>query len=225
MREKRPRVERLLRRARAAISFLAISSRSVGAVLLPIGILAIGSLGAAVVPWLDLEEMTRRAEVIGLGTVEKVESAWTADGRMILTRTTIELERAIKGGPRKQVVIEIPGGKVGDQMMVASGAPVFSKGERIVVFLQRPSAAPVQSGAAITPFGVVGWNLGKMPVRHDPHTGRDLVHAPATSGATYLTPGGRPVDPSRHVRAPAELRQFLQRIEDLITTGEQESTP
>jgi len=139
---------------------------------------------AAVLPWMSLEEITGQAEVIVLGTVESAESSWSPDGRIIVTRTTVSVERPLLGGPRARVIVETPGGRVGDQTMIASGAPVFQRGERVVLFLepageQRPGAGAL--GGARTPPGgaalhaVVGWNLGRVSVRRDPLTGRDRV--------------------------------------------------
>src|SRR6185503_1773022 len=130
-------------------------------------LLAPAAATAAVVPWMSLEEITGQAEVIVLGTVESTESAWSADGRIIVTRATVSVEKPLLGGPRARVIVETPGGRVGDQTMIASGAPVFRVGERVVLFLepagvQRPGAAggahPSQSAAAL--HAVVGWNLG-----------------------------------------------------------------
>jgi hypothetical protein len=186
-------------------------------------ILLAEGVGAATVPWIDLEEMATRAEVVALGRVEKVRSAWTPDARMIVTTATIEIEKGLKGGPRRRVSIRVPGGRVGDQIMVASGAPTFEEGERLVVFLERPGAAPSGGGAVDrhdaapgTPFSIVGWNLGKMSVRRDPRTGRDLVHDASGDWVTYIGPDGRPIDRTRARRGPEEVGQFLQRVEAIL---------
>ena len=178
---------------------------------------------AATVPWIDLEEMATRAEVIALGRVEKVESAWTPDGRMIVTTTTFEIEKGLKGGPWRRVSIRTPGGRIGDQIMVASGAPTFSEGERLVVFLERPGPDRGRDAVSETPFSIVGWNLGKMPVRHDPRTDRDIVHDPSRDSVTYLGPDGRPIDRARGRRGPEELGQFLRRVEGILEKAAKEA--
>ncbi len=177
---------------------------------------ATGSAHAAVVPWMEIEEMTRRAEVIALGRVDRVDSEWTADGAMIITRAVIDVEKGLKGGPLREVTVEVPGGRVGDQMMVASGAPGFERGERLILFLERPGGKTPGGKTAGTPFGVVGWNLGKMTVRRDARTGRDVVHGAPGPAVAYVGPDGRPIDPSRSRRGPEELGRFLQRIEELL---------
>jgi hypothetical protein len=170
---------------------------------------------AAVVPWLSLEEMTARAEVIVLGKVEQATGVWSEDGRIIVTRVTASVERSIKGGPRVRVALEVSGGRVGDQRMVASGAPIFRVGERVILFLEpagERAAEPIDG-----PLRVVGWNLGKMDVRRDARTGRDLVH-PGAGGATYLDRDGKPVG-GPAAAGPVELGRYLREIEELAARG------
>jgi hypothetical protein len=164
---------------------------------------------------MSLEEITGRAEVIVLGMVESAEGAWSEDGRIIVTRSTVSVERALKGGPRAQVIVETPGGRVGDQTLIASGAPVFRAGDRVVLFLEPAGAA--DPGAAAR-HAVVGWNLGKMSVRREPRSGRDLVED-RTAGSLYLDRQGRPVGPERSGKGPAELKQFLGEVERLVAAG------
>jgi hypothetical protein len=195
--------------------------------LLLLALLAASGVAAAVLPWMSLEEITGGAEVIVLGTVESAQSAWSADGRMIVTRTTVSVETSLKGSPRDKVIVETPGGRVGDQTMIASGAPVFRPGERVVLFLEpagerRPDTASGsrtrQAPGVASLHAVVGWNLGRMSVRRDPRTGRDLVED-RTSGSFYLDRQGRPVGPERAGKGPAELRQFLREVERLVAAG------
>lgn len=169
---------------------------------------------------MSLEEIAAQADVVVLGTVESITSSWSDDGRMIVTRASIAVERALKGGPRAGVVVETPGGRVGDVALVASGAPVFRVGERVVLFLEpagEKGAGPGASGGGAGPslHAVVGWNQGRMTVRRDPRTGRDLVED-RTSGALYLDREGRPVGPGRSGKGPADLPSFLRALERLI---------
>jgi hypothetical protein len=204
-----------------------LNSIKFASVLLLLALWPAAAATAAVLSWMSLEEITGAAEVIVLGTVESAESAWSADGRIIVTRTTVSVESSLKGGPRDKVIVETPGGRVGDQTMIASGAPVFRPGERVVLFLEpagerRPGAGN-GSGTRQEPgeaslHAVVGWNLGRMSVRRDPRTGRDLVED-RTSGSLYLDRQGRPVGQERAGKGPVELRQLLREVETLVTAG------
>lgn len=178
---------------------------------------------ATVLPWMDLEEITAKANLIVLGRVERSEAGWSDDGRIIVTRATVSVERALKGGPRARVEVETPGGRVGDVGMIAAGAPVFHVGDRLVLFLE-PAGDPGAGGGSARRHAVVGWNLGKMDVTRDPRTGRDLVRD-RTSGALYLDRQGKPVAPDRTGKGPAELGEFLQRVERLVATGPQGKKP
>ncbi len=168
--------------------------------------LALAPAMATVVPWMSLEEMTREAGVIVVGSVETTASRFSADGRMIITAITVVVEKPLKGGPRARVVLEVPGGHVGDQTLVASGAPVFARGERVALFLH---------GEEGRPLAVVGWNQGKMTVKRDPRTGRDLVRG-QTAGVLLVDPQGHPVGPDREAVGPVELGDFVKQIEALV---------
>ena len=177
---------------------------------------------------MSLDEVTAKSEVIVLGRVEAAESGWSDDGRIILTRATVSVERALKGGARAQVIVETPGGRIGEVAMIASGAPVFHTGDRVVLFLElarsQGAGGRGAAGGAARRLAVVGWSLGKMDVTRDPRTGRDLVRD-RTSGASYLDRQGKPVTPERAGKGPAELQQFLEQVQGLVAAGPDEKGP
>ena len=171
-----------------------------------------------------LDEVTAKSEVIVLGRVEAAESGWSDDGRIILTRATVSVERALKGGARAQVIVETPGGRIGEVAMIASGAPVFHTGDRVVLFLELARSQGAGGRGAAGRLAVVGWSLGKMDVTRDPRTGRDLVRD-RTSGASYLDRQGKPVTPEHAGKGPAELQQFLEQVQGLVAAGPDEKGP
>jgi hypothetical protein len=157
---------------------------------------------ASVVPYLSLEELERQGQVVVLGQVRTVTSMMSEDGRIIVTRATVRVDRALKGGPRAEVVVEVPGGTLNGTTLVASGAPRFTEGERVVLFLE----------AANGRFGVTGWNQGRFTVRRDPNTGRDLVTQPG-GGSLYVDAQGRPAPRDPRLAGPRVLEDFLRDIE------------
>jgi hypothetical protein len=167
---------------------------------------------ATVVPWMSLDEMAGAAEVIAAGRVESVEPGPSDDGRLIVTRTTLAVERTLKGRPGRRLVVETPGGTLGDRTLIASGAPVFIHGDRVVLFLQ---PAGRREGAGAPRFAIVGWNQGRFAVRRDPRTGRDLVDD-RSGGALYLDGNGRPVDTGRLGAGPVPLDRFLEEVEGRV---------
>ena len=173
---------------------------------------------AAVVPYMGLEDLEREAEVVVLGSVEAADSGWSDDGRIIVTRVTVTVEEVLKGGPRKNLVIEVPGGTMGGQTLVASGAPMFRKGDRAVLFLQHGAPAMERGAAQALPLAVVGWNQGRFEMRRDPNTRRDIVRQPS-GGTLYVDAQGRPAARDVQVSGPRELSDFLKEIEGLVARG------
>lgn len=175
--------------------------------------------GAAIVPRITLEEMAAGAEVIVQGRVDRAEPAWSDDGRIIVTRVEVAVERAIKGGPRARVAFEVPGGRIGDQILVASGAPVFRQGDRVVLFLV-PIDAPARvgaSGVAGAPgrLAIAGWNQGAIQVHRDAATGRDIVR-PQVAGTVALDREGKPVKETGAAAGPWPLDRFLDEVVKLL---------
>ena len=161
---------------------------------------------ASVVPYLGLEDLGRAGEVIVLGEVTAVDPGMSDDGRIIVTRVTVRIERALKGGPRERVTLEIPGGTLGGTTLVASGAPRFTAGERVVLFLEP------QAGGR---FGVTGWNQGRFTVRRDPRTAREIVTQPG-GGSLYVGSDGRPAPRDARLSGPRVLADFLRDIETVL---------
>jgi len=186
-------------------------------------ILATTLAGTAVVPRVTLEEMTGAAEVIVLGRVDRAEPAWSDDGRIIVTRVEVAVERAIHGGPRARVGFEVPGGRIGDQILIASGAPVFRPGDRVVLFLgPGGDAAPAAPGAGVAPgsaapgrLAIVGWNQGAIRVEREAASGRDIVR-PQVAGAVRLDRGGKPVQETGAGVGPWTLDRFLDEVVKIL---------
>jgi hypothetical protein len=160
---------------------------------------------ASVVPYFSLEDLEQHGDVVVLGEVRAVNSMLSEDGRIIVTRATVRVERALKGGPRAEVVVEVPGGTLNGTTLVASGAPRFTEGERVVLFLE----------AAGGRFGVAGWNQGRFTVRRDPRTGRDLVTQPG-GGSLSVDPHGRPAPRDPRLAGPRVLEDFLRDVEAIM---------
>jgi hypothetical protein len=160
---------------------------------------------ASVVPYMGLEELEARGQVVVLGEVRSVASMMSEDGRIIVTRAILRIERSLKGGPRAEVTVEVPGGTLNGTTLVASGAPRFTEGERVVLFLEEVNGR----------FGVAGWNQGRFTVRRDPRTGRDLVTQPG-GGSLYVDPHGRPAPRDPRLAGPRVLEDFLRDVEAIV---------
>ena len=172
----------------------------------------IGQAIATVAPYLGLEDLEREADVIVLGVVRDATGRLSDDGRIIETRIEVEVERVLKGGPRKSLTFDVPGGTFAGRTLVAEGAPSIRAGERVVLFLGRAGNGPA------APLGVAGWNQGHFRVRRDPRTGRELVTQPR-GGTTYVDGQGRPQPPDPRLVGPTVLDDFVRGLEAAIARG------
>lgn len=90
---------------------------------------------ATAVVGMDLNSLSREAELIVGGRVVAVESAW--DKGRIRTRVTLATETVLKGKPTEadRVTFSVLGGEVGGIGQRVPGEATFVVGERVVVFL------------------------------------------------------------------------------------------
>src|SRR5438105_13872286 len=115
----RLRFLRALRLTLVAVSCLALTAR----------------VGATVVIPADVGELARDARTIVRGRVAAVDARWTEDRRTIESIVTLEVEGYLKGALGQTLQFRTPGGELGRFRSVMVGAPEFSTGERVVVFL------------------------------------------------------------------------------------------
>lgn len=124
---------------------------------------------------LTLEEMSRTATSIVLGTTVKHESVWDDSRTRILTEVTVRVEEHLKGEPSTETVITVPGGRLGNMIYEVSDMPVFYEGEEVLLFAwQHPTGKNL----------VLGGEQGKLDVVEDVATGRRTVRG----GAGLLAP-------------------------------------
>lgn len=102
--------------------------------LLAVCLLAAPARATVLIP-ASLEELARDARVIARGQVVAVEGRWTDDRRTIETLVSLEAETYMKGQMGTIVQFRVPGGTLGRYRNIVIGAPQFSVGQRVVVFL------------------------------------------------------------------------------------------
>lgn len=102
--------------------------------------------GTTLVPMHDAD-LVRTSALIVVGTVRRIETLAVRDGR-ILTEVTLNVDRRVKGRLRGgKVVVTAPGGRVGDRLAYVFGAPEFTRGERVLVFLKRTAEGRLRTNA------------------------------------------------------------------------------
>lgn len=132
--------------------------------------------GATTLLRTDVAELSANSDTIVQGTVRRVQSRWSGDGRRIVTDVEIEVKDALKGQPGGTVLVTQPGGKVGDIGQVVHGLASFSPGEEVVVFLERRGRVS---------FRVSSMAQGKFNVRRGAD-GKTVLAVPEPTGDTLL---------------------------------------
>jgi hypothetical protein len=148
---------------------------------------------ATTVERLTLDDMVHKAHAIVHGRVRSSSAHWSADHRLIVTTTTIDVQETLKGQTARTIQVTTIGGQVGDLTLVVPGMPSFDAGEDAVVFIENVGTA----GA------VVGLSQGKFSVRN----GRV---SNTTSGLSF--PDGRQADLPTSMGLEDFKRQIRNRL-------------
>jgi hypothetical protein len=118
-----------------------------------------GSARATVLVSMDFPELAASADAIVHGRVVSVQARWMDGRRRIESLVTIEVAEYLRGDFGSPLTIRVPGGDFGGYRSVFVGAPTFSEGDEVILFLgaRGPSL----------PF-VVGLNQGVFRVLTPP---------------------------------------------------------
>ncbi|MBI4524118.1 MAG: hypothetical protein HY695_09940 [Deltaproteobacteria bacterium] len=119
-------------------------------------------------PPLSIQELTRRAKIVIIGTVADIGSEWDKSKSVIMTRVQVLAEESLKGltQPVDRVEFFQLGGKVGEITSVVGGAPFYREGERLLLFLTRHEDGTLR---------VIGQFQGKFDVELDPVSGAEMA--------------------------------------------------
>ena len=163
------------------------------------------SASATTLVQMDLPELTRSADVIVHGTVRRLESRWSGDGRLIVTDVEIQVTETLKGEAPGTLVVTQPGGRVGDIAQRVSGLASFTPSEEVVVFLARPGGRD---------FRVVGLAQGKYQVlRSTPGGGKvEALAVPESTSESLLVDAAThaPTTSSRRSLPLTELKSAIR---------------
>lgn len=133
-------------------------------VLACLALLAPAPPGFAQQKEMSIEQLTRRADLVVVGAVEQLSSAWNAGRTRISTTVTIRVDESLKGAaPGATITLTVPGGEADGVGELYSHAPRFRPDEQVLVFARR------DAGGALR---VAGGELGKITVARDERSGR-----------------------------------------------------
>lgn len=85
---------------------------------------------------ISVEDLTKEADVIIKGDIKEVDSRWNLWRTMVYTYSTVSVEKYIKGTGSETLTIITEGGTVGDSGVWVEDTPVFTKNEKVLVFLK-----------------------------------------------------------------------------------------
>jgi hypothetical protein len=117
---------------------------------------------------LSVQELTARADLVLIGRVAEVASAWNAARTMIHTDIDLLVEEVLKGPANVtgRVGFRVAGGRVGDAAGVVADTPSFAVHEHVLVFLSRK-----RDGS----LGLVEAFQGKFSIEQDDATGAGVA--------------------------------------------------
>ena len=159
--------------------------------------------GTVIVP-ADLAELSRDARAIVRGHVVAVDAQWTEARRTIETVVTLEPERYLKGQLGGLVQFRVPGGTMGRYRNIVVGAPQFTVGQRVIVFLGA-------SGPRV-PF-VLGLSQGVYRVATSADGAAMVAPPPVMPGVQG------PIVRGSAARRPAPLADFERGVRLLVEAG------
>lgn len=120
------------------------------------------------------EDLVKQSSGIVLGKVEKTQaikipSKIRANKEDIVTIATVKVEKYLansKNLPTSYIDVQVLGGTVGNETMVAEDSPTFEQGERAIIFLN-------EIDASINAFTVYAGVQGKFTIQTDGSVGND----------------------------------------------------
>ncbi|RLB59180.1 MAG: hypothetical protein DRI34_02725 [Deltaproteobacteria bacterium] len=133
-------------------------------------LLALPATATVLLP-LTVDDLSRLAPLVLVGEVNSVKCEWNQSKTKIYTRVLVTPTEVLKGDKNPgTVTIKTIGGRVGNVVAELAGAPRFSVGERVVVFLE-----PRRDGDG---YNTLGLYQGKFELVRDQKTGQELALRP-----------------------------------------------
>jgi hypothetical protein len=166
---------------------------------------------ASLVRALALEDLTRKADMIVLGTPTEQQARRHIDGKLIVTDYSVQVDQALKGDAKrgKAIVMTVLGGTLDGIAVQVPGEAGLELGKRVLLFLYR---APMSGD-----LRAVGMSQGVMPLVT---TGGQTMVQPGGSGAALVELGsdGQMHDAPPALMAPQPLGDLLDRITKIVAS-------
>jgi hypothetical protein len=161
---------------------------------------------ASVVVALSVEELARRADVVVLGEVVSVQTAWASDHHHIYRRVTVRADESWKGSAARgsEVAIVVPGGELEGVSETVVGEPTFAVGMHGAFFLE-------PAGHTHRLIGLSQGFFERSPEGLIQRTG-DLALAHPSGGGYRISPHGA------EASAPVTVDALRAQVRDAVHT-------
>lgn len=163
---------------------------------------------ATVILPIEFRELVTTAPVIVHGQVVDVRSRWVDGRRSLETFVTIAAAEYLKGDLGEHFTFRVPGGQIGRYRTVFVGAPEFSAGDEVVLFLKRAGGSSVS---------IIGLSQGAFRVVPDARTGRRMVTTPIVMGKGGDQP--EPIVRGDVTRKPLPIDTFRDAVRQVMAKG------
>ena len=142
------------------------------------------------------DQLVAQADYVVRAVVVSVTSELHAEGphRHIMTKVELDVREVISGTPPQPLVLQLLGGKVGDEEMVVDGVPKFKVGDEDILFVHG-------NGRQFCPL--VALMYGRFPIKRD-ENGREYMARASGSPLLSEQDVAKPMGPS--VAGEAALR-------------------
>lgn len=163
---------------------------------------------ATVLVPIEFRELVNAAPIIVHGDVIDIHSDWSSGRRAVETFVTLHVDEYLKGNLGSEITVRVPGGRLGRYRTIMVGAPVFARGDELVLFLN--------AGAPMYP-SIVGLSQGAFRVVTVPGTATRMVAPPVVMSI----PGAdaQPVVRGDAARRPVGIEQFRSLVRQVISDG------
>jgi len=211
-------------RACICAAFVALAIVTVGA----------GSAAASCADF-PFENQIRSADIIFVGTLYSLGSAWTPKHTTIVTRFQFSQVRYIKGAsPSTDLTLVQEGGRVGNEEILSSIGVEFREGRRYVVFANTGMGYHVPQPCGWSPFGIWPDSGSEVPVVHlgngGPIVTLQMHHVVALRDKSWETeyrPGGKYPRVFNESTRTWDLPEYLKRparksIFDVVRSADSE---
>ncbi len=166
----------------------------------------------------DFAQLVNESDYIVRAVVKSVNSEWREkDGhRHIFTLVELDVREVITGTPPQPLVLEMLGGRVGEEEMRVVGAPRFKIGDEDILFVRG-------NGRNIVPLFAI--MHGRYPILKETGTSREYVarsnHAPMQDAAEVSLPMAGDTAPQMQLRMTSTATaltpaQFVQQIKAAV---------